>query len=78
MEEVAALTEAVTASRLADVEALLAAHPGAATAQPWGDAGSLLHVAAESSSAEVCSRRVPCSVRLPCRAHPAAPCARVR
>ena len=55
MEEVTALTEAVTASNVADVEALLAAHPGAATATPWGDAGSLLHVAAESSSAEVCA-----------------------
>ena len=48
-----ALTAAVTANQQAEVETLLAANPAAAKQTPWGDAGSLLHVAAEAGTAEV-------------------------
>ena len=50
---VAAFAPALEANDLAAVRALLEAHPTAIAARPWGDAGSLLHAAAEAGCAEV-------------------------
>lgn len=49
----AVLTAAVSEGRAADVEALLKEHPTATTRTPFGDMGSLLHVAAEAGHVEV-------------------------
>lgn len=49
----AALSDAVVAGRSSDVEALLKELPDACTKQPWGDEGSLLHLAAGAGHAEV-------------------------
>jgi hypothetical protein len=51
-----ALTAAVTAGDTAKTQALLEASPAAASATPWGEHGSLLHLAASCAHAEVCAR----------------------
>ena len=49
----AAFTAAISSGNTAEIHSLLATHPTALTTQPFGDAGSLLHLAAASGKAEV-------------------------